>query len=79
MEKSIPDMLRDAGTNEWHMACTNPAIADLFTQRSKILAQKAAEVQAIMLDIDKKYAQQLQEWEQEYRVMISLSMPGHFS
>lgn len=76
MEKSIPDMLRDAGTNEWHMACDNPAIADLFAQRSEILAQKAQEIHTAMMEIDKKYTQQLQDWEQEYRVMISLSMPG---
>lgn len=77
--KSIPDMLRDAGTNEWHMACDHPAIADLLLERTQILTQKAAEVQEFMQQIDQKYAQQMQDWEQEYHFMISMCMPGHNS
>lgn len=75
-DKTLSDMLRDKGTSEWHMARTQESIADMFLQRQQILTRKAQEVQAFMQELEMRYAQELQEWEQEYALYMTLNLPS---
>lgn len=75
-DKSLSDMLRDRGTSEWHMARMNESIADMFQQRQEILSRKAQDTQDALLEIERKYASELQAWDQEYELYMTLNMPS---
>lgn len=75
MNKSLPDILREKGTSEWHMAHTNPVIEDLLAQWQQIQTAKSEEITQFMNKIQEKYDAQLAAWHAEYNMCMIMYLP----
>lgn len=59
----------------WHMIRQNPMLEDLMNRKSEILKAQAEEIAQAIQQVEHKYKVQLEEWQSEFQVYMSLIQP----
>lgn len=78
MNELLEDSLKGLHANGGHHVAlieSDPSIADYYAQRQQILKQQSDEITHSIEQIQRKYAQELWQLEQEYGVYLNMITP----
>jgi hypothetical protein len=78
MNELLEDSLQGLHANGGHhvdLIHTDPSIADYYVQRQQILKNKSDDIANAIEQIERKYAHELWQLEQEYGVYLNMITP----